>query len=121
MSIGEMEELEKARTRVRKGRIARIERERVIFTSNQVDIMVMVMAMVNWSWSWWCLGGIMRVARIEKERVDRSSSHQIGLILKNSPRPIPLFQEIPTNAQTLHIDCSAAGIKLEAGVKIFDG
>ena len=35
-----MEELEKARTRVRKGRIARIERERVIFTSNQVDIMV---------------------------------------------------------------------------------
>ena len=40
MSIEEMEELEKARTRVRKGRIARIERERVIFTSNQVDIMV---------------------------------------------------------------------------------
>ena len=35
-----MEELEKARSRVRKGRIARIERERVIFTSNQVDIMV---------------------------------------------------------------------------------
>jgi len=64
LSIGEMEELEKARTRVRKGRIARIERKRVIFTSNQ---------------------------------------------------------EIPTNAQTLHIDCSAAGIKLEAGVKIFDG
>ena len=41
-----MEELEKARTRVRKGRIARIERERVIFTSNQVDIMV----------SWWYYG-----------------------------------------------------------------
>ena len=41
-----MEELEKARTRVRKGRIARIERERVIFTSNQVDIMV----------SWWSYG-----------------------------------------------------------------
>ena len=46
MSIEEMEELEKARTRVRKGRIARIERERVIFTSNQVDIMV----------SWWYYG-----------------------------------------------------------------
>ena len=44
-----MEELEKARTRVRKGRIARIERERVIFTSNQVDIMV--------SLKWWYHGG----------------------------------------------------------------
>ena len=59
MSIGEMEELEKARTRVRKGRIARIERERVIFTSNQVDIMV--------SLKWWYHGGehhggIMRVS-----------------------------------------------------------
>ena len=28
---------------------------------------------------------------------------------------------MPTSAQTLHIDCSAAGIRMEEGKKIFDG
>ena len=32
-----------------------------------------------------------------------------------------LSQEILTSAQTLHIDCSAAGIKMEEGKKIFEG
>ena len=32
-----------------------------------------------------------------------------------------MSQEIPTTAQTLHIDCSAAGIKMEEGKKIFEG
>jgi len=44
-----------------------------------------------------------RVARIEKDKVVFHSE-----------------QEIPTNTQTLHIDCSAAGIAVEKGKKIFD-
>ena len=96
-------------------RVARIEKERVIFTSNQVHIMVMVMVVL-----WLYHGGFMRSARIEKERVDRSSSH-LRINQQELPPTNSSFQEIPTNAQTLHIDCSAAGIKLEAGRKIFDG
>jgi len=64
LSIGEMGELVRVRKLVRMGRISRIEKDKVIFQSNQ---------------------------------------------------------EIPTNNQTLHIDCSAAGIKMEEGKKIFDG
>ena len=38
MSIGEMAELGRVRHRVRMGRIARIEKDKVIFQSNQVHI-----------------------------------------------------------------------------------
>ena len=75
-----MAELEKVKQKVRMGRVARIEKDKVVFHSEQVDN-----------------------------------------ILSSSQNSIQLhFQEIPTNTQTLHIDCSAAGIAVEKGKKIFD-
>ena len=83
VSTREMAELEKVKQKVRMGRVARIEEDKVVFHSEQVDNIL-------------------------------SSS----LLSQNSKRLH--FQEIPTNTQTLHIDCSAAGIAVEKGKKIFD-
>ena len=77
-----MAELGRVRNRVRMGRIARIEKDRVVFHSNQVD-----------------------------PSFSKTTFFEAFL----------LFQEIPTSTQTLHINCSAAGIKMEEGKKIFNG
>ena len=77
-----MAELGRVRHRVRMGRIARIEKDKVIFQSNQV---------------------------------------RTSVLFNNHPLSFFPFQEIPTTPQTLHIDCSAAGIKMEEGKKIFEG
>ena len=61
--------------------------------------------------------------RKDRERQSRLPLESGGsVVFKNhSFEAFLLFKEIPTTAQTLHIDCSAAGIKMEEGKKIFDG
>ena len=79
-----MAELEKVKQKVRMGRVARIEKDKVVFHSEQVDNILFS-----------------------------------SLLSQNSIIQLH-FQEIPTNTQTLHIDCSAAGIAVKEGKKIFD-